>query len=84
MAQAREVEVAILEELQTREACTMDELVMMLPQYSWNQVFAAVDRLSRTGAVRLQHPRPLEYLLVAARGAGKPASEPLSRNGRAA
>jgi len=34
-----------------------------LPGYSWGQVFAAVDRMTRKGIVALKHPAPFRYLL---------------------
>ena len=59
--QSRDVEAAIIEELERRGPCTMDELLQALPGYSWNQLFMTVDRLSRTARVRLQRPTRLEY-----------------------
>lgn len=34
-----------------------------VPYYSWNQMFAAVDRLSRGGTVTLQRPDSSDYCL---------------------
>ncbi len=36
--------------------CTFDRLVDTLSDCSWNQVFAAVDTMSRDGRLRLRHP----------------------------
>lgn len=48
------VESAIRLELTQVDSCTFDELTERLRYYSWNQVFTAVDRLSRQGIVTLQ------------------------------
>jgi len=63
MLQTDTLESAILTELARVGACTLDELNERLPYYSWNQVFAAVDKLSREGAVTLQRPDSSDYLL---------------------
>ena len=40
----------------------LDTLMTLLPQYSWSQVFHAVDRLARRGSVTLRRHRS-EYTL---------------------
>lgn len=50
------IESAIRPELTEVGDCTLEELSERLPYYSWNQVFAVVDRLSRDGSVALQRP----------------------------
>ena len=66
--QVSEVESAILRKLEHLGPFTLDELVQALPDCTWNQVFLAVDRLSRDGTVFLQRPTRFEYV-VAARNA---------------
>ena len=63
MAQASAIELAIHQQLARSGACSLDELAAQLPDYSWAQVFSAVDRLTREGAVALTHPAPFRYLL---------------------
>ena len=63
MAQAYSLESAIHQQLARVGTCSLDELVSLLPGYSWAQVFSAVDRLTREGTVSLQHPAPFHYLL---------------------
>lgn len=48
------LESAIRQELGLARACTLEELNERLPYYSWNQVLAAVDRLTREGIVTLR------------------------------
>jgi DNA-binding GntR family transcriptional regulator len=42
------------------EALTMDQVAERLPQLTWNQLFQAVDTLSRQGAIAL-HQRGRQY-----------------------
>jgi hypothetical protein len=43
----------ILQALNTTSDVDLDALVLSLPALGWNQIFLEVDRLSRTGAVRV-------------------------------
>lgn len=63
MEQAFSIESAIHQQLARAGTCSLDELAALLPCYSWAQVFAAVDRLTREGTVALKHPAPFRYLL---------------------
>ena len=63
MAQAYAIESAIHQQLARHGTCSLDELADLLPGYSWAQVFAAVDRLTREDTVSLQHLGPFHYLL---------------------
>jgi hypothetical protein len=44
----------ILEQLNEEAVIGLNALIQMLPDYSWNQIFAAVDRLARTGQLVLR------------------------------
>jgi hypothetical protein len=63
MAQGSSIDSAIHQQLARAGTCSLDELAALLPLYSWGQVFAAVDRLTREGTVALKHPAPFRYLL---------------------
>ena len=63
MEQVCSIESAIHQQLGRVGACSLDELNDLLPGYSWAQVFSAVDRMTREGAVTLKHPGPFRYLL---------------------
>lgn len=67
MLQTDSLESAIRRELGQAGPCTLEELNERLPYYSWNQVFAAVDRLNREGIVTLQRLDSLDYTLSLAR-----------------
>jgi hypothetical protein len=43
----------ILKAMRRAPGCQLDDLVLSLPGLTWNQVFLEVDRLSRTGQVRV-------------------------------
>ena len=64
MAHTDEIEMAILNELNRRGSCPLEELARRLPGCGWNQLFAAVDRLSRKGILALRRPTPLDYLVA--------------------
>jgi len=63
MVQALSIESAIHQQLARAGTCSLDELAALLPDYSWGQVFSAVDRLTRDGTVILKHQAPFRYLL---------------------
>ena len=63
MFQTDALESAIRLVLARVGTCTLEELNERLPHSSWNQVFAAVDRLSREGTVTLQRPDSSDYRL---------------------
>jgi hypothetical protein len=58
-----EVELRILREMKQRSSCTVDELVRAFPDYTWNQVFRAIDRLIRDGALFFRRPNRFEYVV---------------------
>lgn len=55
------VDSVIFQEVTSLVSCTFDELVERLPAYSWAQVFAAVDRLSRQGTLTVSRTRCFGY-----------------------
>ncbi|MBS0169804.1 MAG: hypothetical protein JSR62_05575 [Nitrospira sp.] len=63
MRQFNQIESAILQGLARRGPCTIDELIQRLPDYSWNQVFTTVDRLSRRSFLTLRHPTTFQYVV---------------------
>lgn len=61
-----EVETAILRYLDEQKSCSIEELFRALSHFTFNQIFSAIDRLSRDGRVSLRHPTPFTYLISAA------------------
>lgn len=54
------LETAILEQINEQAVIGLDALVTLMPEYSWNQIFQAVDRLARCGKIVLRRHR-FEY-----------------------
>ena len=46
-------ELRILELVQMRKSLTLEQVVTLLPELSWNQVFKTIDELSRRGKIIL-------------------------------
>jgi hypothetical protein len=59
---AESLEAVILGHLEEQAVIGLDTLVILLPDYSWNQIFHAVDRLARCGGITLRRHRS-EYTL---------------------
>jgi hypothetical protein len=51
----------ILETVSHSPGCQLDEVVHACPEFSWNQIFLEVDRLSRRGELLLKLERPGVY-----------------------
>lgn len=72
------IEQAVLRKLKLRD-CTIQELRRALPDYSWNQVLIALNRLSRAKALTVRYsPRVHLYLLSAAQAKTGSCSETLN------
>lgn len=71
---APSLDSVICHEVTSLAPCTFDELVHRLPAYSWAQVFAAVDRLSRQGTLILSRTRGFGY--VVSIGPAPPTPQP--------
>ena len=62
-AQVSNVDSVICHEVSRLVSCPLDELAQRLSIYSRAQVFAAVDRLSRQGTLRLSRTSRFGYVL---------------------
>jgi hypothetical protein len=45
--------------------CLLEDLVRECPDLTWNQIFLELDRLSRTGEVRLRRRGTSQYVVTA-------------------
>jgi len=54
----------IFQMVKRRQACDIEDLVDACSSYTWNQVFLEVDRLSRTGELRLLSKRAGVYTVT--------------------
>ena len=64
MAQTTTTADLIIGAITHHPGCALDELVMVCPTLTWNQVFLEVDRLSRNGFLRLALVAPGRYTVV--------------------
>ena len=79
MAEVADLETTILRELVRIGPCAFDDLALALRDYSWNQVFAAVDRLSRQGRLALRRPGRFGFVVQTRGQEGRPAAQPASK-----
>jgi hypothetical protein len=69
MATLADIEGLITRELTRSGACTLEVLAQQLQTCTWNQVFMAVDILSRKGAIVLRPLPRFQYMVsLASRG----------------
>lgn len=54
--------VTILNHLNEQTVISLDSLICLMPQYTWNQIFHAVDQLARCNKVVLRRYR-FDYML---------------------
>jgi hypothetical protein len=54
MTNGEALECTVLERLSLQTPVSLEELLDILPGHSWNQLFAAIDSLSRRGAITLR------------------------------
>ena len=76
------VDSVIYDEVNRLVSCSLDDLAQRLPVYSWAQVFAAVDRLSRQGTLRLSRTKDLDYVLSACSDPPLPSLREVGAPGR--
>lgn len=62
MAQTATLADRLIEAIAQYPGCCLDELVMICPDCTWNQIFLEVDRLSRAGLLRLVLKGPGRYM----------------------
>lgn len=51
----------ILQTVSHSPGCLLDEVVHACPDFTWNQIFLEIDRLSRLGELSLKLERPGVY-----------------------
>ena len=52
----------ILDHLKEQTVISLDSLIALMPQYTWNQIFQAVDQLARSNKIVLRRHR-FDYML---------------------
>lgn len=53
---------AILDHLNEQTVISLDSLICLMPQYTWNQIFHCVDQLARCNKIVLRRHR-FDYML---------------------
>lgn len=61
MMRAQDIDQAIIHDLTAHGACQVEDMVERLEGFTWNQVFSAIDRLSRDGTLALHRPARFSY-----------------------
>ena len=56
-----ELTYRVLRLLRHKKECDMDEVLKECASYTWKQIFLEVDRLSRTGELRLIYKKDGDY-----------------------
>lgn len=51
----------VMEVILRSPGCLMDDVVLECPDLTWNQVFSALDRMSRNGEITLTWRAPGKY-----------------------
>ena len=64
MTRREELEQEIVGLLDGNDARSLEDLIARLPAYSWNEIFGAVDRLTRESKLVLLQSRPSQYLVA--------------------
>jgi hypothetical protein len=58
-------EDVVVEMLQRTGSCSLDDLVIQLPNLSWSEIFGAIDRMSRDGRLSLRRlPRATYHITL--------------------
>jgi hypothetical protein len=63
MTEAEALTFRVLEHVSLHGPIQLEELGTLLPSCTWNQMFAAVDRLSREGRLEIHHPDRCTYVV---------------------
>lgn len=64
MAQQITAENQVIDIMRSRGTCDLEEITRRCPSLTWNQVFFVVDRLSRTGRIKLLPAKGGNYTLT--------------------
>lgn len=71
MALHTTVEDQVIDIMDRYQACNLEDLARRCPNLTWNQVFLAVDHLSRTGEVTLVPAKGGGYIVSLLRREGR-------------
>jgi hypothetical protein len=60
----KSLDEVVIDKLQSRGPCFLEDLVKSLPALSWGQVFSAVDRMSKNGRLWLRQVGYSTYAVI--------------------
>ncbi len=63
MGEQEAFEFSVIEQVSSRAPISFDELAQLFKSHTWNQLFAATDRLSRDGALSVRRVDRGTYLI---------------------
>jgi hypothetical protein len=64
MADHNDIGHRVMEIILRSPGCDMEDVVLECPDFTWNQVFLELDRLSRSGQVALKQSTPGRYCVA--------------------
>jgi hypothetical protein len=76
MTEAEAIAFRVLERVSWHGPIQLEELGRLLPHCMWNQMFAAVDRLSREGRLEVHHPERCTYVVALRTSGGRSGVSP--------
>ena len=79
MMRAEGIDQAIVHDLMAHGTCQVEDMIQRLEGFTWNQVFSAIDRLSREGTLALQRPARFGYQISMTSGRSKTLEAEVSR-----
>ena len=79
MMGAQNVDQAILRNLTAHGTCQVEDMIQRLGGFTWNQVFSAIDQLSRDGTLALQRPARFGYEISVTSGRNRTREAEVSR-----
>lgn len=79
MMRTEEIDQAIIHDLAAHGISPVEEVFGRLTEFTWNQVFAAIDRLSRDGTLALQRSARFGYDIAVTSGRTRMREAEVSR-----
>jgi hypothetical protein len=61
MADRNDIGHRVMEIIVRSPGCDMEDVALECPDFTWNQVFLELDRLSRSGQIALKQNKPGHY-----------------------
>ncbi|MGA6829324.1 hypothetical protein ACO9S2_17170 [Nitrospira sp. NS4] len=68
MMRAQDIDQAIIHDLTAHGTCQVEDILRRLTGFTWNQVFSAIDRMSRDGRLALQRSARFGYDIAVTSG----------------